>query len=98
VSDLATVLACLEDCGADEAAPGYKPALLGKTQGDDQGDDTTRQFRFVTKAALSTASQPFFSAMVYYNQVRTQHRAIQRSGAIVGVPILAGPHHQYVRI
>jgi hypothetical protein len=39
-----------------------------------------------------------FSAMVYYNQVRTQHRAIQRSGAIVGVPILAGPHHQYVRI
>jgi transposase InsO family protein len=43
----------------------------------------------------------------YYNQVRTHlalqkdaplHRAIQRSGAIVAVPILAGLHHQYVRI
>ena len=43
----------------------------------------------------------------YYNQARTHlalqkdaplHRAVQRSGAIVGVPILAGLHHQYVRI
>jgi transposase InsO family protein len=43
----------------------------------------------------------------YYNQVRTHlalqkdaplHRAVQRSGAIVAVPILAGLHHQYVRI
>ncbi len=43
----------------------------------------------------------------YYNQARTHlalkkdapvHRAVQRSGPIVGVPILAGLHHQYVRI
>src|SRR5680860_456249 len=43
----------------------------------------------------------------YYNQARTHlalqkdapsHRAIQRSGAIVGIQILAGLHHQYVRI
>jgi len=43
----------------------------------------------------------------YYNQARTHlalqkdaplHRAVQRSGAIVAIPILAGPHHQYVRI
>jgi len=43
----------------------------------------------------------------YYNQARTHlalqkdaplHRAAQRSGAIVGIPILAGLHHQYVRI
>ncbi len=43
----------------------------------------------------------------YYNQARPHmalqkdaplHRAVQRSGAIVGVPILAGLHHQYVRI
>ena len=43
----------------------------------------------------------------YYNQARTHlalrkdapsHRAIQRSGAIVAIPILAGLHHQYVRI
>ena len=43
----------------------------------------------------------------YYNQARTHlalqkdaplHRAVQRSGAIVAVPILAGLHHQYVRI
>ena len=43
----------------------------------------------------------------YYNQARTHmalqkdaplHRAIQRSGAIVGIPILAGLHQQYVRI
>jgi transposase InsO family protein len=43
----------------------------------------------------------------YYNQVRTHlalqkdaplHRAVQRSGAIVAIPILAGLHHQYVRI
>jgi transposase InsO family protein len=43
----------------------------------------------------------------YYNQARPHlalqkdaplHRAVQRSGAIVGVPILVGLHHQYVRI
>ena len=43
----------------------------------------------------------------YYNQSRTHlalqkdaplHRAVQRSGAIVAIPILAGLHHQYVRI
>jgi transposase InsO family protein len=43
----------------------------------------------------------------YYNQTRTHlalqkdaplHRAAQRSGAIVAIPILAGLHHQYVRI
>jgi transposase InsO family protein len=43
----------------------------------------------------------------YYNQARTHlalqkdaplHRAIQRSGAIVAIPILAGLHHQYLRI
>jgi len=43
----------------------------------------------------------------YYNQARTHlalqkdapfYRAVQRSGAIVAIPILAGLHHQYVRI
>ena len=43
----------------------------------------------------------------YYNQVRTHlalqkdaplHRVVQRSGVIVAIPILAGLHHQYVRI
>jgi transposase InsO family protein len=43
----------------------------------------------------------------YYNQTRTHlflqkdaplHRLVQRSGAIVAIPILAGLHHQYVRI
>jgi transposase InsO family protein len=43
----------------------------------------------------------------YYNQARTHlalqkdaplHRAVRRSGAIVVIPILAGLHHQYVRI
>jgi transposase InsO family protein len=43
----------------------------------------------------------------YYNQARTHlalqkdaplHRAVQRSGSIVAIPILAGLHHQYVRI
>jgi transposase InsO family protein len=43
----------------------------------------------------------------YYNQTRPHlalqkdaplHRAVQRSGAIVAIPILAGLHHQYVRI
>jgi transposase InsO family protein len=43
----------------------------------------------------------------YYNQARTHlalqkdapsHRAVQRSGAIVAIPIRAGLHHQYVRI
>jgi transposase InsO family protein len=43
----------------------------------------------------------------YYNQDRTHltlrkdaplHRVIQRSGTIVAIPILAGLHHQYVRI
>jgi len=43
----------------------------------------------------------------HYNQARTHlalqkdaplHRAIQRAGDIVAIPILAGLHHQYVRI
>ena len=43
----------------------------------------------------------------YYNQTRTHmalqkdaplHRAVQRSGVIVAIPILAELHHQYVRI
>ena len=43
----------------------------------------------------------------YYNHTRTHlalqkdaplHRAVQRSGVIVAIPILAGLHHQYVRI
>jgi hypothetical protein len=43
----------------------------------------------------------------YYNQARTHlalgkdaplHRAIQQSGAIVAIPVLAGLHHKYVRI
>lgn len=47
------------------------------------------------------------SYTTYYNRSRThlalqkdapQHRAVQRSGSIIGVPISAGLHHQYVRI
>ena len=43
----------------------------------------------------------------YYNQARTHmalqkdaplHREVQRSGVIVAISILAGLHHQYVRI
>jgi transposase InsO family protein len=43
----------------------------------------------------------------YYNQVRTHlaldkdaplGRVVQRSGAIIAIPILSGLHHQYVRI
>jgi hypothetical protein len=43
----------------------------------------------------------------YYNQARTHlalqkdallHRAVQRSGAILAIPILAGLHHQYARM
>ena len=47
------------------------------------------------------------SYAAYYNQVRTHlalgkdvplGRAVQRSGVIVAIPILAGLHHQYVWI
>jgi transposase InsO family protein len=47
------------------------------------------------------------SYVAYYNQARTHlalqkdaplHRAVQRSGVIIAIPILAGLHHQYVRI
>ena len=47
------------------------------------------------------------SYAAYYNRTRTHlalqkdaplHRAIQRSGVIIAIPILAGLHHQYVRI
>ena len=47
------------------------------------------------------------SYAAYYKQTRTHlalqkdapsRRAVQRSGAIVAIPILAGLHHQYVRI
>jgi transposase InsO family protein len=48
-----------------------------------------------------------FAYAAYYNQARTHlalqkeaplHRVVQRSGVIVAIPILAGLHHQYVRI
>src|SRR2546430_11570450 len=47
------------------------------------------------------------SYAAYYNQARTHlalqkdaplHRVVQRTGVIVAIPILAGLHHQYVRI
>ena len=47
------------------------------------------------------------SYAAYYNQARTHlalqkdaslHRAVQRSGAIIAIPDLAGLHHQYVRM
>jgi hypothetical protein len=47
------------------------------------------------------------SNAAYYNQARTHlalqkdapfHREVQRSGVVVAIPILAGLHHQYVRI
>ena len=47
------------------------------------------------------------SYTAYYNRARTHlalqkdaplHRAVQRSGDIIAIPILAGLHHQYVRI
>src|ERR1700682_3237468 len=47
------------------------------------------------------------SYAAYYNQARTHlalqkdsplHRAAQRSGEIVAIPVLAGLHHRYVRI
>jgi transposase InsO family protein len=47
------------------------------------------------------------SYAAYYNQVRMHlalskntplGRAVQRSGAIVAIPILSGLHHHYVRI
>jgi transposase InsO family protein len=50
--------------------------------------------------------QVLASYAAYYNQARTHlalqkgtplHRAVQRSGVIVAIPILVGLHHQYVR-
>src|SRR5881398_2388024 len=47
------------------------------------------------------------SYAAYYNQARTHlalqkdaplHRAVQRSGVVIAIPILSGLHHQYVRI
>jgi Integrase core domain len=44
---------------------------------------------------------------IYYNESRTHlslhkdsplHRAIQRSGTVVAVPVLGGLHHRYARI
>jgi hypothetical protein len=44
---------------------------------------------------------------IYYNESRTHlslhkdaplHRAIQRSGTVVGMPVLGGLHHRYARI
>ena len=51
--------------------------------------------------------QILFSYAAYYNEVRTHlalgkdaplGRAVQRTGAIVAIPILSGLHHHYVRI
>jgi hypothetical protein len=56
---------------------------------------------------VSHLRQILASYAAYYNQARTHlalqkdaplHRAVQRSGAIVAIPILAGLHHKYVRI
>jgi transposase InsO family protein len=51
--------------------------------------------------------QILFAYAAYYNEVRTHLAlgkdaplawAVQRSGAIVAIPILSGLHHRYVRI
>jgi Integrase core domain len=51
--------------------------------------------------------QILFSYAAYYNEVRTHlalgkdapaGRAVQRTGAIVAIPILSGLQHHYVRI
>ena len=51
--------------------------------------------------------QVLSSYEIYYNRARTHlalrkdapwHRAVQHSGVLIGVPILAGLHHRYVRI
>jgi hypothetical protein len=51
--------------------------------------------------------QVLSSYAAYYNEIRTHlalgkdaplGRAVQRSGAIVAIPILSGLHHHYVRI
>ena len=48
-----------------------------------------------------------FAYAAYYNQTRTHlalqkdaplQRVVQRSGDIAAIPVLAGLHHQYVRI
>jgi transposase InsO family protein len=48
-----------------------------------------------------------FAYAAYYNQARTHlalqkdaplQRVVQRSGDIAAIPVLAGLHHQYVRI
>jgi hypothetical protein len=58
-------------------------------------------------ASASHLRRVLASYAAYYNQTRTHlalqkdaplRRAVQRSGAIVAIPILAGLHHQYVRI
>jgi hypothetical protein len=47
------------------------------------------------------------SRAAYSNQARTHlalqkdapmHRSVKRSGVIVAIPVMAGPHHKYIQI
>jgi hypothetical protein len=51
--------------------------------------------------------QVLTSYLVYYNETRTHlglgkdaplGRAVERSGAVVAIPVLCGLHHRYARI
>src|SRR6266404_8434075 len=69
--------------------------------------NSNRLKREVASCTESHLRRILASYAAYYNQTRTHlalqkdaplHRVVQRSGVIVAIPILAGLHHQYVRI
>jgi hypothetical protein len=69
--------------------------------------ETLSRSRSLEGYTIDTRGPSFRKRQAYYNQARTHlalqkdtplHRAVQRSGVIVAIPILSGLHHQYVRI
>src|SRR5258706_2987117 len=77
----------------------------GKT--DLLSDSLVRSDGSALTMLLCSASGILLSYMKYYNEVRTHlslvkdtpvSRAVERTGYILGRPVLGGLHHQYIRI
>jgi hypothetical protein len=84
------------------------PELSSQGEVEARGnDERTNVASYFSTDFFESHLRRILFAAAYYNQARTPlalqkdapvHRAVQRTGVIVAIPILAGLHHQYVRM
>src|SRR5664280_2088838 len=85
----------------------FRSERMRRTCARSTASGTSSHMQSWADCITGTHVSSFWKRQAYYNQERTHlalqkdaplHRAIQRSGAVVAIPILAGLHHQYVRV